>query len=309
MFSYVLIGSGNWQQVPGGLTHVSVGSHFVWGVNVHNSIYRCALPCSGGWVHVAGGLREIDVGETEVWGVNSHDDIYVRPADGSGNWKHIGGKLRHVSVGREAIWGVNSAHNIYRCNLPCTGGWINVPGALMEVDVAHDVPILKEPEVPPAVTIGNPASKVTSREFDFHISVSHPRCFTKDDCFGSDESRLKNKEQGLTCEVFVAKVGQACHYSSSQDFIPCLKGDDFYDSRKFQNLRKHLSVFTGTKKIIPGNYQIHHNCFWKDDNGNKVEGTQSGWKVLHNFEVIEGCADWLPEKIDGHSTIAHLLLL
>ena len=71
MFSYVLIGSGNWQQVPGGLTHVSVGSHFVWGVNVHNSIYRCALPCSGGWVHVAGGLREIDVGETEVWATHS----------------------------------------------------------------------------------------------------------------------------------------------------------------------------------------------------------------------------------------------
>ena len=78
---------GQWQQINGGLKHVTASVNYVWGVNSADRIYKCVKPCTGSnWAHIAGALKQIDAGDEEVWGVNSADHIYKRSVDGSGSW-------------------------------------------------------------------------------------------------------------------------------------------------------------------------------------------------------------------------------
>ena len=125
-----------WEQIPGGLKHVTASVNYVWGVNLNDDIFRCSRPCTGSnWVHVPGKLKQIDANDYEVWGVNSGDSIFKRAVDGSGDWVQVAGGLKHVSAsGNGWIWGVNSADNIYKCKKPCSGSWIQVPGGLMQID-------------------------------------------------------------------------------------------------------------------------------------------------------------------------------
>ena len=88
----------HWERIPGGLIHISANPRFLWGVNRHHHIFKCARPCRGHWIRIDGLLKQIDAGDSEVWGVNANDDIFKRPVDGSGHWTHIPGKLKHVSA-------------------------------------------------------------------------------------------------------------------------------------------------------------------------------------------------------------------
>ena len=125
-----------WTQIPRGLTQVSGGLNYIWGVDKDKNIFMCQRPCTGAWKQIGGQLVQLDVDDHEIWGVNHNDDIYMRPIDGSGDWKHIPGKLIHVSAsGNGYIWGTNRANQIYKCKKPCTGsGWQRVDGGLKQID-------------------------------------------------------------------------------------------------------------------------------------------------------------------------------
>ena len=105
---------GDWENIPGGLTHVTASVNYLWGVNSADQIWRCARPCNGqNWVRVPGALRQVDADDHEVWGVNAAHNIYKRPVDGSGSWTQVTGALKHVSAsGNGYIWGVNRNDNI-----------------------------------------------------------------------------------------------------------------------------------------------------------------------------------------------------
>ena len=105
---------GEWENIPGGLTHVTASVNYLWGVNSADQIWRCTRPCNGqNWVRVPGALRQVDADDHEVWGVNAAYNIYKRPVDGSGSWTHVTGLLKHVSAsGNGYIWGVNRNDNI-----------------------------------------------------------------------------------------------------------------------------------------------------------------------------------------------------
>ena len=125
-----------WNQITGGLKHISAATSYVWGVNSADQIFICTKPCTGSnWVHIPGYLVQLDVDNYEVWGVNSANTIYKRPIDGSGAWQNIPGALKHVSAsGNGYIWGVNDAGSVYKCRKPCTGQWELVDGSLKQVD-------------------------------------------------------------------------------------------------------------------------------------------------------------------------------
>lgn len=124
-----------YRQIPGGLSHVTASTNYLWGVSSNDQIWRCPRPCTGNWVNVPGALKQIDASDDEVWGVNASDEIYKRPVDGSGDWTRVYGALKHVSAsGNGYIWGVNRNDLIYRCKKPCNGEWIGVDGRLKQID-------------------------------------------------------------------------------------------------------------------------------------------------------------------------------
>ena len=125
-----------WEQITGGLKHVTASVNYVWGVTKDGEIYMCERPCTGSnWVKVSGSLKQLDADDYEVWGVNSEDQIFKRSVDGDGVWIHVQGSLKHVSAsGNGWIWGVNSSNHIFKCKKPCNGSWTLVNGRLSEVD-------------------------------------------------------------------------------------------------------------------------------------------------------------------------------
>ena len=132
----IISANGQWEQIPGGLKHVSASVSYLWGTNRHDHIYVCTRPCTGrNWRRIPGGLKQVDASDEEVWGVNAADDIYKRPVDGSGGWVKVTGKLSHVSAsGNGYIWGVNAKEQIFKCKKPCSGRWEIVDGTLKQID-------------------------------------------------------------------------------------------------------------------------------------------------------------------------------
>ena len=129
----------DWRGIPGGLKHVTASVNYLWGVNIHNSIFMCARPCTGAWRQIPGYKKQVDASDEEVWGVNNVDRIWKRSVDGTGDWKYIGGRLKHVSAsGNGYVWGVNSNDDIYKCKKPCNGAWVHVAGKLKQIDGGQD---------------------------------------------------------------------------------------------------------------------------------------------------------------------------
>jgi virginiamycin B lyase len=127
---------GEWTQVPGVLTKVSVGSASeIWGVNSGKQIFKFG----GAWIPVpaaqSGGLTQVSAAsDGTVWGLN---DGKIFRLNGS-NWEKITGTLAQISVGSATeIWGVNLAKQIFRYNVT-TPGWDKVDGTLSQVSVASD---------------------------------------------------------------------------------------------------------------------------------------------------------------------------
>ena len=106
--------SAGWQQVPGALKTVSVGSATnIWGVNTAGDIYKY-VGGSTGWEKIPGVLSDISVAsDGTVWGVNSAGDIY-NYGGGAAGWQQVPGALKTVAVGSATnVWGVNSTGDIY----------------------------------------------------------------------------------------------------------------------------------------------------------------------------------------------------
>jgi len=161
----------DWQQVDGGLAHVSVaaelnllqgggakkgGNSAVWGVNGSHQVFcrtgaTVASP-GGSWQQVDGGLIHVAVEPSgQVWGVNAQHQIYRRTGitaqtpQGSG-WTAVEGALKNLSIaaqigaayGTAIVWGVNAADDIFvKANVVQNGGnpWHKCEGKLKQVHV------------------------------------------------------------------------------------------------------------------------------------------------------------------------------
>src|SRR5512140_3502496 len=68
-------GNGQWKQVPGELSNVSIGSDgTVWGVNKASQIFSWN---GTQWTQMPGALTQVSVGTArDIWGVNANDDIW-----------------------------------------------------------------------------------------------------------------------------------------------------------------------------------------------------------------------------------------
>jgi uncharacterized repeat protein (TIGR03803 family) len=127
-----------WLQAPGLLTQIAVGSSgVVWGLNAAGQIYRYD-PSSQGWDQIPGILSQIAVGsDGDVWGINAGSQIYHFNAS-TQTWVQIPGALAQIAVGYDgAVWGLNAAHQIFRYN-PGTQNWQQVGGLLKQVAVGGD---------------------------------------------------------------------------------------------------------------------------------------------------------------------------
>ena len=127
-----------WQQVPGLLTQIAVGSAGnVWGLNSAGQIFRFN-PQTQNWQQISGLLTQIAVAsDGTVWGINSAQEIY-RFDPQIQSWDHIPGLLTQIAVGSAGVvWGINSAQQIFRFDSG-TQGWDQIPGLLAHIAVAAD---------------------------------------------------------------------------------------------------------------------------------------------------------------------------
>jgi sugar lactone lactonase YvrE len=127
-----------WQQAPGSLTQIAVGaSGIVWGLNAAGQIYRYD-PATQSWDQIPGTLSQIAVGsDGDVWGINASSQVYHFNS-ATETWTQIPGALAQVAVGYDgAIWGINAAQQIYRFN-PGTQAWQQIPGAVKQIAVGAD---------------------------------------------------------------------------------------------------------------------------------------------------------------------------
>jgi virginiamycin B lyase len=127
-----------WQQVPGLLTQIAVGSAgSVWGINSAGQVFTFNTVTQN-WSLIPGQLGQIAVAsDGAVWGINSAQEIY-RFDPQIQSWDHIPGLLTQIAVGSAGVvWGINAAQQIFRFD-PGTQGWDQIPGALAQIAVAAD---------------------------------------------------------------------------------------------------------------------------------------------------------------------------
>jgi sugar lactone lactonase YvrE len=127
-----------WQQAPGLLTQIAVGANgSIWGLNAAGQIYRYD-PSTQSWDEIPGALSQIAVGaDGDVWGINSSAQVYHFNA-ASETWTQIPGALAQIAVGYDgAVWGISPTQQIYRFN-PGTQGWQQIPGSLKQIAVGAD---------------------------------------------------------------------------------------------------------------------------------------------------------------------------
>ena len=131
---------GKWSQIPGTLIQIDSGlTTAVWGVSIHDSIYR--LKDGRSWEQISGHLKHVSVGEAGVWGVNDGDEIYYRDgvtaaAPSGVSWRKIPGKLKQIDSGpNQIVYGVNTDDKIFcRTGIdtgkPFGTGWKQINGGL-----------------------------------------------------------------------------------------------------------------------------------------------------------------------------------
>jgi len=127
-----------WQAVKGALTQIAVGSSgYVWGLNAAGQIYRYDA-VNQTWDQIPGILSQIAVGsDGDVWGINASAEVYHFNS-ALQTWVQIPGAMAQIAVGYDgAIWGLNAAQQIYRFN-PGTQSWQQIPGALKQIAVGAD---------------------------------------------------------------------------------------------------------------------------------------------------------------------------
>ena len=127
-----------WLQAPGLLTQIAVGSSgVVWGLNAAGQIYRYD-PSSQTWDQIPGILSQIAVGsDGDVWGINSAGQVFHFNA-ATQTWVQAPGALAQIAVGYDgAVWGINASQQVYRFN-PGTQNWQQVAGLLKQVAVGGD---------------------------------------------------------------------------------------------------------------------------------------------------------------------------
>ena len=210
-------------------------------------------------------------------------------------------------------------------------GWLLLSGMMFHVDILPPPPPPPSPPPPspplpsppppggwpvgkPSVSISNPMNVVFDKEVDFAIKVSDTIC-RGNDCLGKEWYQT-SIEKGLKCEAYVGN--SACVDSHSgvggSDVSACLRWDNFYDDSKIGSSKWYLSITNSKGQIVPGHYKIVYNCAWHMADNTKVSGSVTGWQILHEFEVKEGCSEMLDVKLNQENalddfTIAAMFLL
>jgi|GEM_PF-3376302 len=124
----------DWQQIPGGLKHVSFGiDGSIRGVNVFNHVYRRPNMVTG-WQRMDGEYVHIDALDYDrAIAVNESDQIFHY--DGNA-WVQIIGGLKRVSFGIDgSIWGVNVNNQTYRRrSVDPTSAWQRMDVNYVDID-------------------------------------------------------------------------------------------------------------------------------------------------------------------------------
>ncbi|XP_043944898.1 fish-egg lectin-like [Protopterus annectens] len=136
-----------WEQIPGDLSHVTIGPAGLWGVCQNSSIFKY---WNNTWNEVKGELlKQIDAGgPTFVVGVSASDNIFCLPAMATIPSNPVGftlldGALVYYSCGPMGCWGVNRYDSIFFRNditrSSCKGTtWQQIPGSLVMIEVSTD---------------------------------------------------------------------------------------------------------------------------------------------------------------------------
>jgi len=127
-----------WQQVPGLLAQIAVGSSsFVFGLNGAGQIYRYDAS-SQGWDQIPGILSQLAVGcDGDLWGINSGAQVFHFNS-GQQTWVQVPGALAQLAVGADGtVWGLNNANQIWRFNAQ-KQSWDSIAGQLTQISVGAD---------------------------------------------------------------------------------------------------------------------------------------------------------------------------
>jgi hypothetical protein len=106
--------NGNWIQLPGAGTHITIGADDEkWVVSSNGAIYRM-LPGQTQWKLIPGSLKSIHCTDSNnVAGANATGDLYRWNPIGS-TWTKLPGGGTHIGITWGNMWVVNSNDAIYQ---------------------------------------------------------------------------------------------------------------------------------------------------------------------------------------------------
>ena len=178
----------------------------------------------------------------------------------------------------------------------------------------------------PVVMIDNPLKTVSDREYDFRITVSDDGCAgapnlqaggdeSKNFCLATEVGVATNTDKGLYCKAYVGN--DDCTYESATSTFPCMKWDNFFNPKKSRSFRKSLTLRDSDGEVAYskkyGKYSIYYSCGWFYDAPHykeEVPGTSTGeFAKLHEFEVKEGCNEWMEDPAADSKLITQFFLL
>ena len=79
IYSAPVDGSKGWRQIPGKLKYVTAsGLYDIYGVNIHNNVFRCKKPCLGDFELLSGSLNQCEATVNGLFGTYTGHGIYYR---------------------------------------------------------------------------------------------------------------------------------------------------------------------------------------------------------------------------------------
>jgi len=105
----------------GGLTQISGGQNYVYGINKAGNLMRARIPITTPknpqWAEVnspSGKLQWVNASNTDyLYATNNNDDIFVCPKPCTGGWKQISGGLVNIAADKNNVIGRNSEYGTY----------------------------------------------------------------------------------------------------------------------------------------------------------------------------------------------------
>ncbi len=111
----------NLAKASGGMTQISGGQNYVYGVNKGGDLMRARLPITNPsnpqWYEVnspSGRLKWVNASNSGyLYATNNNDDIFVCQKPCNGGWKQISGGLENIEADKDTVYGTNRDRTIY----------------------------------------------------------------------------------------------------------------------------------------------------------------------------------------------------